>query len=88
MLFFGNCEETVTKSGCENVHCDFGAICAIGEGNHPECVCSFDCRDDSDAFTVCGSDLFVYSSYCRMKDEACKSRKVLELLPMHICEGT
>lgn len=78
----------MTKSGCEDLRCGFGATCALGAGNHAECVCSFECRDDDYAVPVCGSDLFVYRSYCRMKEEECESRKVLELLPMQTCKGT
>lgn len=74
------------KNLCQNIQCNFDAICEIGSDGFPKCSCNIDCSQEK-ASVLCGSDFRIYNSTCTMKLEGCQRQKEIRLRPLDLCKG-
>ncbi|CAG9855043.1 unnamed protein product [Phyllotreta striolata] len=77
--FYGKCDP------CAGVQCTEPEVCQLDEHRNPVCRCGEPCPLE---FTpVCGSDGKTYSNGCSLRQEACRSRKSLNIIYRGKCSS-
>ncbi|GAB6019276.1 hypothetical protein CHUAL_000876 [Chamberlinius hualienensis] len=69
---------------CNNVQCNFGAICVARSNNEAVCECP---TCSADFKPVCGSDGISYNNECKLKQEACLQKKDILVTYEGLCDG-
>lgn len=72
---------------CQDLRCEHGATCTLGEGGGPLCACLLDCSGAPGPGPICGSDLRLHDNTCAMRLEACRSQREIRLRPLDLCRG-
>ncbi|XP_070206823.1 agrin-like isoform X2 [Littorina saxatilis] len=67
------CDEWYRPTSCDEVECQYGALCQLRNDGTPECVCDLSCDNSARSQDiVCGSDNQNYGSECQLKMFACR----------------
>lgn len=72
---------------CQDLRCEHGATCTLGEDGGPLCACLLDCSGAPGPGPICGSDLRLHNNTCAMRLEACRSQHEIRLRPLDLCRG-
>ena len=65
--------EWYSPTSCDEVECQYGALCQLRSDGTPECMCDLSCDNSARSQDiVCGTDNQNYGSECQLKMFACR----------------